>query len=85
MEGDGQEVVEVVDVLEGYGLVAPKVAIDNLNALRIGTLAKHHASRVARQDVEKEEDKCHYSQQDKESVEKSFKGVAEHYLNVLIR
>ena len=72
MEREGQQVVEIVEVLQPYGFVAAKVAVDNLDAFGIGTLAKHHAGRVARQDVEQEEDKGYHSQQYQESIKEPF-------------
>ena len=42
------KIVEVIEVLQADGLVASKVAVDDVDALLVGTLAKHHAGWVAR-------------------------------------
>ena len=62
MDRDGKEVVEIVEVLQSYGLVTSEVSVDDFDAFGIGMFAKHHAGRVAGQDVEEEENKRHYSQ-----------------------
>ena len=68
----GHKVVEVVEILQAYGLVAPEVSVDDVDALLVGALAEHHAGRVAGQDVEEEEDQSDYPQEHKEAVQKAF-------------
>ena len=56
VEGEREEVVEVAGELDGDGSVAAEVAVDESDAFLVGALSEHHASGVAWEDVEEEED-----------------------------
>ena len=75
---DRYKVVEIVQVLQRDWLVAAEVAVDDVDTLLVGTLTKHHASRVAGENVEEEEHKSDYSQKHQESVEKPFANIPDH-------
>ena len=82
VQRQGHEVVEVVEVLQADGLVAPQVAVDDGYALGVGALAQHHAGGVARQDVEEEEHQRHHSQQHQEPIKQPFSNKAQHIISV---
>ena len=84
MQRNRQEVVEIVDILEPHGFVTSQVAVDDGDTFLVGSLAQHHAGRVAGQDVEEEEDERHHSQQNQDTIEEPFESVAQHFFKLKI-